>query len=70
MRVQAIQGADWSNFFAKLLTLVAAGTPPDVCYVATEGTQLFADRLAQPLDDFVRRDQAECRSTSTTSIRR
>jgi multiple sugar transport system substrate-binding protein len=59
VRVQAIQGADWSNFFAKLLTLVAAGTPPDVCYVATEGTQLFADRLAEPLDDFVRRDRAD-----------
>ena len=31
VRVQAIQGEDWSNFFAKMLTLVAAGTPPDVC---------------------------------------
>lgn len=59
VRVQAIQGADWSNFFAKILTLVAAGTPPDVCVVATEGTQLFADRLGHPLDDFVRRDSAE-----------
>jgi multiple sugar transport system substrate-binding protein len=59
VRVQAIQGADWSNFFAKILTLVAAGTPPDVCYVATEGAQLFADRLAEPLDEFVRRDRAD-----------
>jgi multiple sugar transport system substrate-binding protein len=59
VRVQAIQGADWSNFFAKILTLAAAGTPPDVCVVATEGAQLFADRLAHPLDDFVRRDRAE-----------
>jgi multiple sugar transport system substrate-binding protein len=59
VRVQAIQGADWSNFFAKVLTLVAAGTPPDVCYVATEGAQLFADRLAEPLDQFVRRDAAQ-----------
>ena len=58
VRIQAIQGADWSNFFAKILTLVAAGTPPDVCVVATEGAQLFADRLAYPLDEFVRRDQA------------
>lgn len=61
VRVQAIQGADWSNFFAKILTLVAAGTPPDVCYVATEGAQLFADRLAEPLDAFVRRDAADMR---------
>jgi multiple sugar transport system substrate-binding protein len=59
VRIQAIQGADWSNFFAKILTLVAAGTPPDVCVVATEGAQLFADRLAQPLDEYVRRDAAE-----------
>src|SRR5687768_13783778 len=44
VQVQGIQGADWSQFFAKILTLVAAGTPPDVCYVATEGAQLFAER--------------------------
>lgn len=56
VRIQAIQGQDWSNFFAKILTMVAAGTPPDVCVVATEGAQLFADRLAEPLDAFVRRD--------------
>jgi multiple sugar transport system substrate-binding protein len=59
VRIQAIQGADWSNFFAKVLTLVAAGTPPDVCVVATEGAQLFAERLAHPLDEFVMRDKAE-----------
>ncbi len=59
VRVQAIQGADWSNFFAKILTLVAAGTPPDVVVVATEGAQLFADRLAAPLDEYVRRDADE-----------
>ncbi|WP_460434611.1 extracellular solute-binding protein [Angustibacter speluncae] len=61
VRVQAIQGADWSNFFAKVLTLVAAGTPPDVVVVATEGAQLFADRLAEPLDEYVRRDADEVR---------
>lgn len=59
VRIQAIQGADWSNFFAKILTMVAAGTPPDVCIVATEGAQLFADRLAEPLDAYVKRDKAE-----------
>lgn len=59
VRIQAIQGADWSNFFAKILTMVAAGTPPDVCIVATEGAQLFADRLAEPLDAYVTRDKAE-----------
>ncbi|HEU4545758.1 MAG TPA: sugar ABC transporter substrate-binding protein [Microlunatus sp.] len=59
VRIVAVQGQDWSNFFAKILTMVAAGTPPDVCVVATEGAQLFAERLAQPLDDYVRRDAAE-----------
>ena len=38
---------------------VAAGTPPDVCVVATEGAQLFAERLAEPLDEFIKRDAAE-----------
>lgn len=56
VRVQAIQGQDWSNFFAKILTMVAAGTSPDVCVVATEGAQLFAERLAEPLDAYVQRD--------------
>lgn len=61
VRVQAIQGTDWRDFFSKILTMVAAGTPPDVVYVATEGAHLFADKLAHPLDDFVRRDAAEMR---------
>ena len=43
VQVQAIQGADWKDFFSKILTMVAAGTPPDVVYVATEGAQLFAE---------------------------
>ncbi|RRD50228.1 ABC transporter substrate-binding protein [Arachnia propionica] len=59
VRLQAIQGADWADFFAKILTMVAAGTPPDVCVVATEGAQLFAERLAAPLDPFIQRDAAE-----------
>ncbi|NGN91580.1 sugar ABC transporter substrate-binding protein [Nocardioides sp. KC13] len=59
VRVQGIQGTDWSDYFAKILTLVAAGTAPDVVLVATEGAQLFADRLAHPLDEYVVRDQAE-----------
>lgn len=58
VRVQAIQAADWKDFFSKILTMVAAGNPPDVVYVATEGAQLFAEKLAHPLDDFIRRDAA------------
>lgn len=59
IRMIAIQGASWRDFFTKILTMIAAGTTPDVIYVATEGLQLFADRLALPLDDLVRRDAAE-----------
>ncbi|MDR4534868.1 extracellular solute-binding protein [Glutamicibacter sp. PS] len=56
VHLQAIQGADWKDFFAKILTMVAAGNAPDVVYVATEGTQLFAEKLAEPLDSYVQRD--------------
>lgn len=59
VQLQGIQGTDWSDFFAKILTLVAAGTPPDLVVVATEGAQLFAEQLAEPLDDYVRRDGHE-----------
>ena len=59
VRLQAVQGTDWADFFAKILTMVAAGTPPDVCVVATEGAQLFAERLAEPLDEFIERDAAQ-----------
>ncbi|MDP5227513.1 MULTISPECIES: extracellular solute-binding protein [Arthrobacter] len=59
IKVQAIQSVDWKDFFVKLLTMVAAGQSPDLVYVATEGTQLFAERLAEPLDSYVQRDAAE-----------
>ncbi|MFD6177551.1 MULTISPECIES: extracellular solute-binding protein [unclassified Isoptericola] len=59
VHIQAIQGADWGDFFSKILTMIAAGTPPDVVNVATEGAQLFASRLAEPLDDYVTRDAAD-----------
>ncbi|HKT00419.1 MAG TPA: sugar ABC transporter substrate-binding protein [Rugosimonospora sp.] len=53
-------GTDWNDFFAKLLTQIAAGNAPDMAAVATEGLQLFAAKnLALPLDDYVKRDAAE-----------
>ena len=64
VRLQAVQGTDWADFFAKILTMVAAGTPPDVCVVATEGAQLFAERLAEPLDEFIKRDAAQVQDYS------
>lgn len=59
VRILAVQATDWGDFFAKVLTMVAAGTAPDVVYVATEGAQLFAERLALPLDEYVMRDADE-----------
>ena len=59
VKVQAIQAVDWKDFFTKILTMVAAGTPPDVVYVATEGAQLFAEKLAHPLDEYIRRDATD-----------
>lgn len=57
--IQSVQATDWGDFFAKILTMVAAGTEPDVVYTATEGAQLFADRLALPITDFAIRDADE-----------
>lgn len=47
--ISAINGTDWNDFLAKVLTQVAAGTPPDLISVATEGLQLMAQKeLAVP----------------------
>jgi multiple sugar transport system substrate-binding protein len=59
VRIQAVQAIDQGDYLAKVLTMIAAGNPPDVLNVATEGTQLFASRLAEPLDAYVLRDAAE-----------
>jgi len=57
--VTAINGTDWNDFIAKVLTQMAAGTPPDIISVATEGLQLMAQKeLAIPLDEYVTRDMS------------
>ena len=56
VRIQSVQATDWGDFFAKILTMVASGTQPDIVYTATEGAQLFAERLALPLADYLLRD--------------
>ena len=61
VRIMAIQSVDWQDFFSKILTMVAAGTPPDIVNVATEGAQLFAERLAHPIDEYVTRDKEDMR---------
>ncbi|WP_422934408.1 ABC transporter substrate-binding protein [Sinomonas sp. P47F7] len=58
VKFNGINGTDWNDFFTKVLTQIAAGNPPDIVSVATEGVQLFAQKkLAHPLDDFVKRDK-------------
>lgn len=60
LEINATNGTDWNDYFAKLLTQIAAGQTPDIASVATEGLQLFAQKeLAMPLDDYVKRDQAD-----------
>ncbi|MFI6875033.1 extracellular solute-binding protein [Streptomyces sp. NPDC050400] len=61
VRLLAVQATDWNDFFSKILTQIAAGSAPDVVYVATEGVQLFAKRLGVALDAWVRRDADELR---------
>jgi multiple sugar transport system substrate-binding protein len=62
--IAAINGTDWNDFLAKVLTQVAAGTPPDIISVATEGLQLMAQKeLAVPLDDYVTKDMADLKES-------
>lgn len=57
LEVSAVNGTDWNDFFAKVLTQIASGSPPDIVGVATEGVQLMASKgLAIPLDDYVKKD--------------
>ncbi len=58
VEVIPIEAPDWDQYFTKVLALIASGDAPDVCFCATEGLQLFASRLAAPLDDYVKRDSA------------
>lgn len=57
---EGVTATTWADYFDKLVTMIAAGTPPDTCRVAIEGTQLFASRgLAIPLDPYIEKDRAE-----------
>src|SRR4051812_12644243 len=37
IQITAVNGTDWNDFFSKVLTQIAAGSPPDIVGVATEG---------------------------------
>lgn len=57
---QGVQAQTWGDYFDKLVTQIAGGTPPDIVRVAIEGLQLFAYRgLALPITDYINQDKAE-----------
>lgn len=59
VKVVPVPATAWSEYFQKVLTLIAGGNSPDICRIATEGARLFAAKnLALPLDDFIKRDSA------------
>ncbi len=59
VKVVPVPATAWSEYFQKVLTMIAGGNSPDICRIATEGAQLFAAKnLALPLDDFIKRDSA------------
>jgi multiple sugar transport system substrate-binding protein len=58
VKFTGINGTDWNDFFTKILSQIAAGNPPDIVSVATEGVQLFAQKnLAHPLDEYIKQDK-------------
>lgn len=57
--VTGVNGTDWNDFIAKVLTMIASGDVPDIVGIATEGTQLMAEKdLIMPLDDYVKKDMS------------
>ena len=63
LEVTGINGTDWNDFLAKVLTQVASGSAPDIVSVATEGLQLMASKdLLTPLDSYVTKDMSSLQS--------
>lgn len=59
LKVTGINGTDWNDFVAKVLTQIASGSAPDIVSVATEGLQLMASKgLLIPLDSYVTKDMS------------
>lgn len=56
IKVQMIH-ADFGNFDAKLKTMMAAGTPPDLFYLRDTDIESFAKlKLIEPLEEYIARD--------------
>lgn len=63
LEITGINGTDWNDFLAKVLTQIASGSAPDLVSVATEGLQLMASKeLLVPLDSYVTKDLSSLQS--------
>ena len=59
IRVRRVNPGDAGSFYTKLMTMLAAGEPPDVFYVGNERVPSFADiGLIRPLEPFLEADRA------------
>lgn len=60
VKVMAVPATGWSSYFAKVVSMVAGGTPPDIARVAIEGARFFAAKgLSMPLDSYIQKDKEE-----------
>ena len=49
-----IQMNDWPDYFTKIQTMIAGGTPPDVARTAIEGIRFMVEKdLALPLNEYL-----------------
>jgi len=63
LEITGINGTDWNDFIAKVLTQIAAGAAPDLVSVATEGLQQMASKqMIVPLDSYVTKDMSSLKS--------
>src|SRR6185437_14750986 len=63
LEITGINGTDWNDFIAKVLTQIAAGAAPDLVSVATEGLQEMASKqMIVPLDSYVTKDMSSLKS--------
>jgi len=59
IRVRRVNPGDAGSYYTKLMTMLAAGEPPDVFYVGNERVPSFADiGLIRPIEPFLRADRA------------
>jgi len=59
IKVRRVNPGDAGSFYTKLMTMLAAGEPPDVFYVGNERVPSFADiGLIRPLEPFLEADRA------------